>query len=249
MASQAGGPVLLTTTTPSAAYMTPATYQHTLGQTLSLASNPAVLGTYENRRTQACGLIAAVGAKIGLPQRTIDTAFVVWQKGSLQIGAPPGTAGQQVAQAALFLACKLNDTPKKTREIILASYPLRYPELVKPSSNASSSSTAMSRLRDMALSNVGEADVDAHMLDAERSKMLSLEKQLLDAVGYDFQIRHGVESVSRGVLKLGRVWQGEFEVPVVAGYQKLRSRKQKPRGLCHCHEMPLSPMQYMDVLS
>lgn len=187
------GPVILTSTMPAAAYYTPATYEHLLSHTLSLDSNPSAILSFDSRRISACGLIAALGARVGLPQRTIDTAFVVWHKFGVQHGAASGNTGQQIALAALFLACKLNDTPKKTIDLIVASYPLRFPELVKPSSNP-------------ALASIPESEIDAQVLEAERNKLLGLEKTMLDAIGYDFKIRQGVESVARGVIKLGRAW-------------------------------------------
>ncbi|CAO1632028.1 unnamed protein product [Parajaminaea phylloscopi] len=194
----------LTTMTSETAYLTPATYQHLLAQTLALNENPSAMINYESRRAQACGLVAAVGAKLGLPQRTIDTAFTLWQKRAIQHGVQSGTAGQQLALSSLFLACKLNDTPKRARDLVLASLPLRYPELVKQQS--SSVQDPRPKLREMSLAHIQDSDVDGHLLEAERAKMLSLERSLLDSIGFDLRIRHNVEAVSRSVLKLGRAW-------------------------------------------
>lgn len=91
--------VYLTSTTPTSIYYTPATYNHLLAETLGLEANPSAILTYESRRAQACGLVAAVGARIGLPQRTIDSAFIVWNKCGAHQGAASGTAGQ-VSKAA-----------------------------------------------------------------------------------------------------------------------------------------------------
>lgn len=211
-----GSSVFLTTTMPSTSYLTPATYDDVVSQTLGLASNPSAIMTFESRRSQACGLIAAVGAKVGLPQRTVDTAFVLWHKFTIYHGASSGNAGQHVAQAALFLACKLNDTPKKSRELILASYPLRYPELVRTAAAAAATATSTAgskgvapppQLQNPALANLQESDVDSQLIDSERNKVLHLERAMLDALGYDFKIRQGVESVSRSIVKLGRAWK------------------------------------------
>lgn len=89
-----GQPVFLTTVTADSAYLTAATYERMLSEVLSLANNPSALTTFESRRSQACGLITAVGGRLGLPVRTIDTAFVVWQKCGVQLGASSGTTGQ-----------------------------------------------------------------------------------------------------------------------------------------------------------
>lgn len=205
--------IFLSTTTPNSAYLTPATYQAILTKTLALYANPSAILTYESRRQQACGLIAAVGARVGLPQRTISTAFVIWQKCGVNRGAPSGTSAQQVALAALFLACKLNDTPKKARDLIVASYAIRYPDLVKLGRDSPALATGAAdrrgQLQQLALASVQESDVDVQMLESERNKVLNLERTLLEDFGYDFKIRHGVEIVSKGILKIGRAWGGE----------------------------------------
>lgn len=112
------------------------------------------------------------------------------------------SSSQQVAIAALFLACKLNDTPKKARELLIASYPLRFPELVR--AVPSSSANRDKQMEELAFTSIPESDVDAQMLESERNRVLSLERTLLEVVRYDFKIRQAVESVGRGIMKLGR---------------------------------------------
>lgn len=107
-----------------------------------------------------------------------------------------------MALAAILVACKLCDTIKKAREVIVASFAIRYPDLVK--SVPSSSSTTS--VHDLSLAAISESDVDPQVLEAERSKVLSLERTMLESVGYDFRIRRNVESVGRGVLKIGKSW-------------------------------------------
>lgn len=89
-----GNPVFLSTVVTEFAYLTPATYDCLLAETLNLQSNPGALVTFESRRAQACALISAVGARLGLPRRTVNTAFIVWQKCGVQLGASSSTTGQ-----------------------------------------------------------------------------------------------------------------------------------------------------------
>lgn len=119
---------------------------------------------------------------------------------------------QQVALAAILVACKLNDTLKKAREVIVASFPIRFPDLVKappPSSNSSSTTTYH-----LSLAGISESDVDPQVLESERTKVLSLERTMLESIGYGFRIRQNVEHVGKGVLKLGRAWGGKHVCPL-----------------------------------
>ncbi|CAO1631643.1 unnamed protein product [Sympodiomycopsis kandeliae] len=219
--------VFLTTVVTDFAYLNPTTYDCLLAETLNLQANPGALVAFEARRSQACALISAVGARLGLPTRTVNTAFVVWQKCGVQLGASSSTTGQQVALAAILVACKLNDTIKKAREVIIGSYAIRYPELVKsiPFSSATT-------LYDLSLATVSESDVDSQLLEAERTKVLNLEKTMLESIGYDFKIRQTVESVGRAVLKLGKAW-GAHKSFVRAAWQISSDIHQVPAALVY----------------
>lgn len=63
-------------------------------------------------------------------------------------------------------------------------------------------------LYDISLASVSESDVDPQLLEAERGKVLNLERTMLESIGYDFKIRQNVEHVGKAVLKLGRAWGG-----------------------------------------
>ena len=76
----------------------------------------------------ACSFIAAVGAKLGCPQRTIGTAQLLYQRFHL-FHAPTDFSLHEVALTCLFTSAKLNDTQKRVHEVVLASYVFRYPEL------------------------------------------------------------------------------------------------------------------------
>ncbi|PWN53178.1 hypothetical protein IE53DRAFT_384361 [Violaceomyces palustris] len=82
-----------------------------------------------NRNT-ATGFIQAVASRLGFPQRTTATAQLLYQRFHL-FYPPTDFVLHEVALASLFLSSKLNDTAKKARDILMASYALRFPELVK----------------------------------------------------------------------------------------------------------------------
>lgn len=86
--------------------------------------------TWKANRDAAVGFIQAVASRLGFPQRTIATAQQIYQR--FHLFYPPSEFSlREIALASLFVAAKLNDTHKKPRDILLASYALRFPDLVK----------------------------------------------------------------------------------------------------------------------
>lgn len=85
---------------------------------------------WKTNRDNAVGLIQAVASRLGFPQRTTATAQQIYQRFHL-FYSPFGFSLREIAIASLFVAAKLNDTHKKPRDILLASYALRFPDLVR----------------------------------------------------------------------------------------------------------------------
>lgn len=81
----------------------------------------------------------------------------------------------------LYVACKLHDTLKKPRDIILASYALRFPHLVRKTA-------------------VDVSAVDPATLEAERKRVLSVERLVLETLCFAF----GVAVPFPFVVKIGR---------------------------------------------
>nr|CDI55051.1 cyclin-like protein [Melanopsichium pennsylvanicum 4] len=103
-------------------------------------------------RDIATGFIQSVASRLGFPQTTIATAQQVYQRFHL-FYPPTDFVLHEIAVASLFVAAKLCDTHKKPRDLLLASYALRFPQLVKggssspvpdalPSASASASASA-----------------------------------------------------------------------------------------------------------
>lgn len=193
----------------------------------------------DQRRAQACGFIQSLGSRIGFPQRTMATAQLVYHR--FHLFYPPAEFKlQEVALASMALSAKLNDTPKKMRELVLASYALRYPDLIKVptlvksvvAANGASSSEAQKSSSGASMSsdppqppqqqqtsaqasahawrtgNVAEADVDAAAVDNEVQRLMTLERLLLEAVGFDFQLR--TQAALGLTIKFGRKWGREL---------------------------------------
>ncbi|TKY88877.1 hypothetical protein EX895_002118 [Sporisorium graminicola] len=86
--------------------------------------------TWLTNRDIATGFIQSVASRLGFPQRTIATAQQTYQRFHL-FYPPSDFVVHEIAVASLFVAAKLNDTHKKPRDLLLASYALRFPQLVK----------------------------------------------------------------------------------------------------------------------
>lgn len=96
--------------------------------------------TWQTNRDMATGFIQSVASRLGFPQRTTATAQQIYQRFHLFF-PPSDFVLHEIAVASLFVAAKLNDTNKKPRDVLLASYALRFPQLVKGGSAASALET------------------------------------------------------------------------------------------------------------
>jgi CTD kinase subunit beta len=95
------------------------------------------------------------------------------------------TPPQEVALSTLYVSSKLHDTLKKPRELILASYAIRFPQLVKKGA-------------------VDPAAIDPNVLEGERKRVLSIERLVLETMCFRF----GVQSGLGVVIKLGKALGG-----------------------------------------
>ena len=140
----------------------------------------------------ACSFIAAVGAKLGCPQRTIGTAQLLYQRFHL-FHAPTDFSLHEVALTCLFTSAKLHDTQKRVHEVVLASYVFRYPELISTPD------------RGDWIAHAHVSDVDQEMLHREQTAIVSLERLLLPCVCYNFQLRS--PQILSWTIKLARYWR------------------------------------------
>lgn len=83
---------------------------------------------------------------------------------------------QEVSLATLYVSSKLHDTLKKPRDIILASYPLRYPHLLQHRKGGA----------------LDPAAVDQAALEGERGRVLGIERLVLESVCFRFGVGGGL---------------------------------------------------------
>uniref|UniRef100_V5GS83 Cyclin-like domain-containing protein n=1 Tax=Kalmanozyma brasiliensis (strain GHG001) TaxID=1365824 RepID=V5GS83_KALBG len=175
--------------------------------------------TWLNNRDIASGFIQSVASRLGFPQRTIATAQQIYQRFHL-FYPPSDFVLHEIAVASLFVAAKLNDTHKKPRDLLLASYALRFPQLVKGADEPTfptlagqkrkhaavgaptSNDTSTPRPLAMAIGSVGEADIDPTILETDRKRLMALEKLIIESLCFNFH--SNANTTLKMVIKLGR---------------------------------------------
>lgn len=110
----------------------------------------------------------------GRPVRTFNTAVIYYHKFRL-VHKDSEYQLQHAAAAALFSACKIEDTLKKSKEIICASYNMKLPpaEHLTP---------------------------DDNMFDQTSKTVIGLERLMLESSGFDYRNRHP----QKYLIKLGK---------------------------------------------
>ncbi|KAJ5576397.1 hypothetical protein N7535_003323 [Penicillium sp. DV-2018c] len=140
----------------------PYIFEQTVGDCISaLGVNPL---RETSLRLQGVAWIDGVRRALNLPVRTFDTAVGYYHRFRLDAAA-----------AALFTACKIEDTLKKSRDIVCAAYNLK----VAPSEHLSA---------------------DDPIFEANARGIIGLERLMLEASGFDFRTRHPQKTL----MKLGR---------------------------------------------
>lgn len=107
----------------------------------------------------------------------------------------------EVACACIFTATKLNDTQKRVYDVVLASYALRYPDLLTPPPGAASGDW-------IAHATVSEMDMDMDAIQQEQTRLVSLERLLLQSICFRFEPRS--PSILRWTIKVARHWQRRY---------------------------------------
>ncbi|KAF9284854.1 RNA polymerase II C-terminal domain kinase beta subunit [Mortierella antarctica] len=116
-----------------------------------------------NVRRESCEVIAAIGKKIGFPQHTISTAQLLLHRFFMFHSVQD--SGNEVVMACLFVSCKVEDTIKKLKDIMIATYYYRHP-------------------------NATDWDSESKEGDEQRKRVLAYEKMVLESICFDFRIIH-----------------------------------------------------------
>lgn len=93
--------------------------------------------------------------------------------------------------SALYVSAKLHDTLKRSRDLILTSYALRLPHLVKKGA-------------------VDVAAVDPKVLEGERRRVVSIERLLLESMCFRFEARTAFDRFVPIAQSLGREFGFRF---------------------------------------
>ncbi|KAF2837165.1 cyclin-like protein [Patellaria atrata CBS 101060] len=123
----------------------------------------------DNVRLQGVAWIDNVRKSMQLPVRTFNTAVVYYHKFRL-VHSDNQYNWADAAAAALFTACKIEDTLKKSREILCASYNLK-------------------------LSPAEHLTPDDPLFESHSKTIIGLERLMLESSGFDFRSRHPQELV------------------------------------------------------
>ncbi|KAF2629150.1 cyclin-like protein [Macroventuria anomochaeta] len=136
-------------------------------------------------RLQGVTWIDAVRRALSLPIRTFNTAVIYYHKFRLLHGENEFNWADASA-AALFTACKIEDTLKKSREILCASWNLK----VGPGEALSS---------------------DDPRFDIHSKQIIGLERLMLESAGFDFRNRYSQKLMVKlaRALKFDRNGEGK----------------------------------------
>ncbi|PNY28263.1 CTD kinase subunit beta, partial [Tolypocladium capitatum] len=117
----------------------------------------------DNYRLQGVQLIDNVREHLQLPVRTFDTACTYFHKFRLNFRDSEYNY-QDAALASLFVACKVEDTIKKSKDILVAAYSVKNPD--KPTAP------------------------DDKFFDGPGKVIIGLERLILETIGFDFRTRY-----------------------------------------------------------
>ncbi|KAG8764030.1 hypothetical protein FRC12_008329 [Ceratobasidium sp. 428] len=124
----------------------------------------------EKARQQACTFIDAVGVRSGFPRRTIATAQNLYHRFHLCFPLKDFDFCD-VTMACLYVSTKLHDTLKKPRDILMASYCIRFPELAAKSKTGT------------------DVDVDPSTLEGDRHRLIAIERLILETICFNFRVK------------------------------------------------------------
>ncbi|KAF8477069.1 cyclin-like protein [Kalaharituber pfeilii] len=130
-------------------------------------------------RLNACNWILSIGALLQFPIRTMATAMILFHR--FKLFHPKWEHPySDCAAAALFVACKIEDTLKKSREILAAGHSIKHGATSAESINP-----------------------DNPLLDEPARRTLILERVILESSSFDFRNRHSQPFLIKFCRKLG----------------------------------------------
>ncbi|BCR83916.1 putative cyclin [Aspergillus chevalieri] len=138
----------------------------------------------EALRLQGVTWIDNVRRVLHLPIRTFNTAVVYYHK--FRLSHPDNEYNyMDAAAAALFTACKIEDTLKKSREIVCGAYNLKR-------------------------SPAEQMSPDEQIFEVHSRGIIGLERLMLEASGFDFRTRHPQKPLIKLARHYGLTQQSEI---------------------------------------
>ncbi|KAK3339564.1 hypothetical protein B0H65DRAFT_476829 [Neurospora tetraspora] len=117
----------------------------------------------DSYRLKGVQLIDSVRQSISLPVKTFDTAATYYHR--FRIRFPSAEYNyEDVALASLFVACKVEDTIKKSKDVLCAAHNIRQPH--------------------------DQRTPDDKMFDGPSKFTVGLERHILETIGFDFQAQY-----------------------------------------------------------
>ncbi|KAK1980716.1 C-type cyclin [Colletotrichum cereale] len=129
----------------------------------------------DNYRLQGVQLIDNVRTMLHVPVKTFDTACVYYHWFRLSFRDAEYNY-QDAAVAALFLACKVEDTIKKSKELLCAAYNIKNPDHTTTQ--------------------------DDKMFEQPSKIIIGLERLVLETVGFDFRCRYPQSALLKATKKI-----------------------------------------------
>ncbi|OQO06887.1 hypothetical protein B0A48_07453 [Cryoendolithus antarcticus] len=169
----------------SAQYVSQAGVEQQLAQTTGDAQERSLAEAKEDSlRLQGVQWIDVVRRALHLPVRTYTTACIYYHK--FRLAHPPGTTTgdgylwSDAAAASLLTACKMEDTLKKSREVLAASYNLKVAAAHE------------------------QVPADDPIFEQPSRIVIGLERLVLEAGSFDFRSRAPHQVLSKIARSLGK---------------------------------------------
>ncbi|KAI1843869.1 hypothetical protein JX265_003765 [Neoarthrinium moseri] len=128
-----------------------------------------------SRRFEGVDLIYSLVIEFGIPDKTYDAACIFFHRIRL-IHGDKDFLTQDIAIACLFVACKSEDTLKKSRELLCAAYNMRMPNDIRTP--------------------------DDKIFDKPSQNIIALERLVLEAIAFDFRVHYSQEAIVKLLKKI-----------------------------------------------
>lgn len=137
-------------------------------QVASLSSSSRSPSLSESKETQirfqACRWIYLVGKSLRFPIRTMGSAMIIYHRFHL-FNPMSEFSYIDTAATCLFVACKMEDTSKKLKDILIAGYNIKHP-------------------------NGPDISFESQTIEEQKKRIIGLERMVLEASCFDFRQRH-----------------------------------------------------------